>query len=130
MNLIQGVAVALSDAGIEALYDRGLSCAQIAEIDGRSEGTIYNRLTSRGVSLRSRSEANKKFSDGAAMTLYNLGLSCAQIGCVFGVHRTTVLKRLQACSLPCSRSPTPTGTGTGVTPSRIRPAGHRTSSTT
>lgn len=103
--------MALDDSDIRDLYQSGLSCADIAGIDQRSEGTIYNRLREMGVDMRSRSEANKKFSDRAVIALYNLGLSCSQIGRLFGVHSTTVVKRLQRLDFPLRPNDTAAAVG-------------------
>ena len=104
--------MAITDATICHYYqDRGLSCAEIAGLDGRSEGTIANRLKACGVALRSRSAANKKFPDNLAKALYNLCLSVAQIGELLGVHPTTVVKRLQACGFPMRPNETATAVG-------------------
>lgn len=90
----------MTDAEICRAYQRGYSIAQIAELDGRSESTIYARLIESGQRLRSRSEANQKFPTVKAIVLYNLGLSIAQVGEVLGVHPTTILKRLEADGFP------------------------------
>ncbi len=101
----------LPDAEIHRLYGLGLSCADIAHMDGRSEGTVYNRLLAMNVQMRSRSEANRKFSDRLVVVLYNLGLSCNQIGRLIGVHPTTVFKRLQNLGFPMRTSETATAVG-------------------
>jgi hypothetical protein len=85
---------------IVGLYNTGLSCADIAEIDGRSESTIRLILQSSGIKLRSRSEANKKIADNTLITLYNLGLSCSQIGTLLGIHPTTIIKRFKNIGFP------------------------------
>jgi transposase len=100
----------LIDQKIKELYEfKKLSCAAISEIDGRSEGTIYNRLKAQGVQIRSRSDAAQKFSTQIAIALYNLGLSVAQVGTLLKVHSTTVLKRLQGEGFPL-RTPAMAGT--------------------
>jgi transposase-like protein len=110
----KGGALPIADATIRYYYvEKGLSCADIARIDGRSEGTIANRLKTWGVKLRSRSAANKKFPDQVAIALYNLCLSAAQIGDLLGVHPTTVIKRLKACGFPMR--PTETAVAVGYT---------------
>lgn len=109
----------ITDAIICEYYlKRGLSCADISAIDGRSEGTIANRLRACGVRLRSRSAANKKFPDQIAVALYNLCLSAAQIGRLLGVHPTTVIKRLKACRFPMR--PTETAVAVGYTDDEFR----------
>jgi len=85
---------------IVRLYNNGLSCADIAEIDGRSESTIRSILLHNGVVLRSRSDANKKVSDTRLVSLYNMGLSCSQIGTLLGIHPTTVIKRFHRIGFP------------------------------
>ena len=91
----------LSDSKIMDLYEHErLSCAEISEIDGRSEGTMYNILKARGIEIRSRSVAKCKFSTKIAIILYNLGLSGSQSGRILGVHSTTILKRLGKIGFP------------------------------
>lgn len=101
----------LPDSEIEGLYRLGFSCADIAHMDGRSEGTVYNRLLAMNIPRRSRSEANRKFNDRLAVSLYNLGLSCNQIGRLIGVHSTTVFKRLQGLGFPMRTSETAAAVG-------------------
>jgi len=92
--------MSLSDATVMKLYNQGRSCAEIARMDGRSETTIYNRLKSLDVTMRSRSEANKIFSDFIFISLYNLGLSVSQVGRLLGVDSSTVTKRLHSIGFP------------------------------
>lgn len=83
-----------SDNNIVSLYINGhYSCAKIAEIDGRSEGTIYNILKKNKVNLRNRSEANQTYPDWVLIYLYNLGLSCSQVGELLNIDPTTIIKR-------------------------------------
>lgn len=87
----------LSDKIIDLYCNDSLSCAAIARLDGRSESTIYNILRAKQIRCRSRSQANKIFSDQLFIKLYNLALSCSQIGRLLGVHPSTVIKRLHTC---------------------------------
>lgn len=87
----------LSDKIIDLYCNDSLSCAAIARLDGRSESTIYNILQAKQIRCRSRSQANKIFSDQLFIKLYNLALSCSQIGRLLGVHPSTVIKRLRKC---------------------------------
>ena len=87
----------LSDKIVDLYCNQRLSCAAIAEQDGRSESTIYNVLLAKNVRCRDRSQANKLFSDQLFIKLYNLALSCSQIGRLLGVHPSTVIKRLRTC---------------------------------
>lgn len=91
----------LPDEQVCSLYtEKRSSCAKIAEIDGRSETTIYNILRSNGVQLRNRSIANSKCDTRIIVWLYNLALSVSQIGRLLGLHSTTVLKRLESIGFP------------------------------
>jgi len=92
--------MSLPDATVIELYNKGRSCAEIARIDGCSETTVYNRLKSLGVMIRSRSEANQIFHDSVFIALYNLGLSVSQIGRLLGVDSSTVTKRLHTIQFP------------------------------
>ncbi len=76
------------------------SCRDIAKVDGRSESTIYFILKNNSVSLRSKSEANKIFSDSILISLYNLGLSSPQISKILGIHQTTIVKRFKKIKFP------------------------------
>lgn len=87
----------LSDEIVYLYCNKKLSCAAIAEQDGRSESTIYNILLDKNIKCRDRSQANKLFSDQLFIKLYNLALSCSQIGRLLGVHPSTVIKRFHVC---------------------------------
>lgn len=87
----------LSDEIVALYCNKRLSCAAIAERDSRSESTIYNILRRKGIRCRSRSQANKIFSDRLLIKLYNLGLSCSQIGRLLGIHPSTIIKRFNTC---------------------------------
>ncbi len=87
----------LSDKIVDLYCNERLSCAAIAEQDGRSESTVYNILRTKNIKCRNRSQANKIFSDQLFIKLYNLGLSCSQIGRLLGIHPSTVIKRLHRC---------------------------------
>jgi len=90
----------LSDQKIKNLYINGKSCADIAYLDNCSVTSIYNRLKSLGVVMRSRSEANQIFPDFIFIVLYNLGLSTSQIGKLLGINSSTVTKRLHTLRFP------------------------------
>jgi DNA-binding CsgD family transcriptional regulator len=91
----------LSTEKVGKLYIQGCSCADIADIDGRSEATIYNLLKNDdNVVIRSRSEANHLFPDIIFIHLYNLGLSCSQIGEILNIHPTTIIKRFKTIHFP------------------------------
>lgn len=91
----------LSTEKIGKLYIQGCSCADIADIDGRSEATIYHLLKKDdNVAIRSRSEANHIFPDIILIHLYNLGLSCSQIGKLLNAHPTTIIKRFKTIHFP------------------------------
>lgn len=92
--------MSLPDAKVTELYLQGKSCAEIAYLDSCSESSIYNRLRSLGITMRSRSEANQIFPDFVFITLYNLGLSSSQIGKLLGVDSSTVTKRLHTLKFP------------------------------
>lgn len=93
--------MALSVDKINTLYIHGRhSCAEISEMDGRSETTIYHILKNSGIETRNRSEANQVFPDFVFVGLYNMGLSCSQMGKLLGVHPTTIIKRLNARNFP------------------------------
>lgn len=77
-----------------------LSCAEIAEKDGRSETTIYKLLVKNKVQMRTKSEANQIFSDNVFIFLYNLGLSLTQVGSLLGINPTTISKRLSQIGFP------------------------------
>lgn len=99
-GLFYGGAMSLPDAKVIELYSQGKSCSEIAHFDKCSETTIYNRLKSLDVTMRSRSEANQIFSDSIFITLYNIGLSSSQIGRLLGVDSSTVTKRLHTLRFP------------------------------
>lgn len=101
----------LTSERICELYDRGYSVAGIAKMDGRSEGTVRNRLLDAGRHLRTRSEANQLFPTETAVRLYNLGLSVSQIGELLGVHSTTVVKRFQTIGFPLRPNEVAAGLG-------------------
>jgi len=90
----------LPDTKVVELYSDGKSCAEIARTGSCSETSIYNRLKSLGISMRSRSEANQIFPDFIFMVLYNVGLSASQIGRLLGVNSSTVTKRLHTIQFP------------------------------
>jgi hypothetical protein len=90
----------LPDAKVKELYSSGKSCAELARLDWCSETSMYNRLLSLGVKIRSRSEANQIFPNSIFITLYNLGLSVSQIGRLLGVDSSTVTKRLHILRFP------------------------------
>ncbi|MHA2100687.1 MAG: hypothetical protein ACW99A_18615 [Candidatus Kariarchaeaceae archaeon] len=90
----------LSTEKIVGLYIQGCGCSDISNIDGRSETTIYNILKDTNTEFRSRSEANKLFTDDVLIHLYNLGLSCAQIGKILDIHATTIVKRFKLINFP------------------------------
>ena len=92
--------MSLSDAVIVELYRKGKSCAEIARHDECSETAIYNRLKLLGITMRSRSQANKIFPDSIFISLYNIGLSSSQIGKLLGVDSSTVTKRLHILKFP------------------------------
>jgi DNA-directed RNA polymerase specialized sigma24 family protein len=92
--------MSLSDQEVTKLYVEGKNCAEIARMDTCSETTIYNRLKSLRVKIRSRSEANQIFPDSAFISLYNVGLSASQIGRFLGVDSSTVKKRLHTLKFP------------------------------
>ncbi len=89
-----------SDAVIKELYSQGKTCAEVARHDGCSETSIYKRLKSLGVAVRSRSEANQIFPDSVFILLYNVGLSSSQVGRLLGVDSSTVTKRLHTLRFP------------------------------
>jgi len=91
----------LSTEKMGKLYIEGCSCADIADIDGRSEATIYHLLKNdKNVTIRSRSEANHLFPDIILIHLYNLGLSCCQMSQILNVHPTTIIKRFKTLNFP------------------------------
>jgi DNA-binding CsgD family transcriptional regulator len=92
--------MSLPDAQVIELYSNGKSCAEIARRGECSETTIYNRLKSLNVPIRSRSEANKTFPDSIFISLYNVGLSSSQIGRILNVDSSTVKKRLYTLRFP------------------------------
>lgn len=96
-----GEGMIASDVELRKLYEQDQkSCAEIASICYCSETTIYNRLKSIGVIIRSRSEAHQIFSDTIFVSLYNIGLSVSQIGRLLGVDSSTVTKRLHTLHFP------------------------------
>ena len=90
----------LPDTKVTELYSDGQSCAEIARIYGCSETTIYNKLKTLGVTMRSRSQANQIFPDSVFISLYNMGLSTSQTGRLLGVDGSTVTKRLHTINFP------------------------------
>jgi DNA-binding CsgD family transcriptional regulator len=92
--------MSISDTKAIELYTMGKSCAEVAQIDGCSETSAYNRLKELGVTMRSRSEANKIFPDSIFISLYNLGLSSSQTGRLLGIDSSTVKKRLRVLMFP------------------------------
>lgn len=92
--------MALSDKEVVQTYSIGNSCAEVAELDGCSATSMYNRMTGLGVVMRSRSEANQLFPNSVFILLYNLGLSTSQIGKLLGVDSSTVTKRLHLLKFP------------------------------
>ena len=74
-----GGGMSLQDAQVTALYKEGKSCAQVAALDGCSVTSMYNRLQTLQVKMRSRSESNQIFPDSLFIVLYNVGLSSSQI---------------------------------------------------
>jgi DNA-binding CsgD family transcriptional regulator len=95
-----GGNMSLSDTKVIELYTMGKSCAEVAQIDGCSETSVYNRLKQLNITMRSRSEANQIFPDTTFISLYNLGLSASQIGRLLGVDSSTVKKRLKNIQFP------------------------------
>lgn len=92
--------MSLTDIEAKRLYVQGRSCADVAQLDGCSETSMYNRLKSLDITMRSRSEANQIFPDSIFICLYNLGLSSSQIGRLLGVDSSTVIKRLHSLRFP------------------------------
>lgn len=92
--------MSLSDTTLIELYSEGKSCADIARLNNCSETSIYNRLKSLGVTIRSRSEANQILPDFIFILLYNMGLSSSQIGRLLGVCPSAVTKRLHTLRFP------------------------------
>jgi len=92
--------MSLPDAKCIELYSSRHSCSDIAEMDGCSVTSMYNRLKSLDVTMRSRSNANKLFPDSVFVRLYNVGLSVSQVGRILGVDSSTVTKRLHAINYP------------------------------
>lgn len=92
--------MSLSDAKVVELYTKRCSCSDIAEIDECSVTSMYNRLKELGVTMRSRSSANKIFPDYVFVRLYNIGLSSSQTGRLLGVDASTVTKRLHSLDFP------------------------------
>jgi len=92
--------MALNDTEVKQEYLSGKSCAEVAELDGCSETSMYNRMIDLGVTMRSRSEANQLFPSSVFILLYNLGLSTSQIGRLLGVDSSTVTKRLHRLNFP------------------------------
>ena len=90
----------LSDTQVINLYHCGKSCSNIAFLDNCSETTIYTRLKSLGITMRSRSKANQIFPNSVFISLYNLGLSTSQVGKLLGVDPSTVTKRLHTLKFP------------------------------
>lgn len=90
----------MHDTQVTALYLHGNSCSDIARSEGCSATTIYNRLKSLNVKMRSRSKANQIFPDSIFIALYNIGLSASQVGRLLGVAPSTVIKRLQTLHFP------------------------------
>lgn len=95
-----GDAMSLPDAKVTELYTQGNSCEDVAVVDGCSGTSMYNRLISLGVKIRSRSEANQIFPNYVFVRLYNMGLSVSQIGRMLGVNSSTVTKRLHTINFP------------------------------
>jgi DNA-binding CsgD family transcriptional regulator len=92
--------MSLPDAKVIELYSQGKSCADIAYLDECSETSIYNRLKSLGVKIRSRSEANQTFPNSVFISLYNIGLSASQTARLLGINASTVTKRLRLIQFP------------------------------
>lgn len=92
--------MALNDKEVMKTYSLGKSCVEVAELDGCSETSMYNRMMGLGVVMRSRSEANQLFPNSIFILLYNLGLSTSQIGRLLGVNSSTVTKRLHIMKFP------------------------------
>ncbi len=92
--------MSISDTRVIELYSMGKSCANIAQLDCCSETSVYNRLKELGVSIRSRSQANKIFPDSIFISLYNIGLSSSQTGRLLGIDSSTVRKRLRVLKFP------------------------------
>lgn len=105
-GLLSGGAMSLPDAKIIESYSNGKSCAEIAELNYCSETSVYNRLKSLGVIMRSRSEANQIFPDYIFIALYNTGLSVSQIGRLLDIDSSTVTKRLHTLQFPLRSRPT------------------------
>ena len=86
---------------ISSLYlTDGLSCQKISDIKYCSPVTVYNKLKILGINLRSKSEANKKFSSAIAWFFYNLGLSLNQVGVLLGLNASTICKRFKKEGFP------------------------------
>ncbi len=92
--------MSLSDVKVIELYSQGESCAAVARFDGCSETSMYNRLKSLEVKIRSRSKANQIFPDSFFISLYNMGLSASQVGKLLGIDSSTVTKRLHTLKFP------------------------------
>lgn len=99
-KVIQGGSMSLPDAIVTEMYHQGHSCAYVARSDKCSETSMYNRLKSLGINIRSRSKANKTLPDSLFISLYNIGLSSSQIGRLLGVDSSTVTKRLHTLKFP------------------------------
>ena len=82
------------------LYNKGFSCNKIADKLNCSATTVYNKLKLLNISLRNKSDANKKFDIFSAWHLYNLGLSFNQFGVILSIDASTVSKRFKKSSLP------------------------------
>jgi len=92
--------MSLPDTQVMELYSQGDSCAEVAKADGCSETSMYHRMKSLGIIMRSRSMANKVFPDFVFILLYNIGLSVSQTGSLLGVDASTVTKRLHSMKYP------------------------------
>jgi DNA-binding CsgD family transcriptional regulator len=95
-----GDIMSLPDTKVTELYFQGKSCAEVARLDNCSETSMYNRLKSLNVTMRSRSEANQIFPDFIFVALYNIGLSVSQIGRLLGINPSTATKRLHSLNFP------------------------------
>ena len=66
--------------------DKKMTCAEIAELDGRSESTIWKILKDANL-IRSRSQAIKIVPDLAIIALYNFGLSQSQVSILLNIDQ-------------------------------------------
>ena len=97
------------------LYKSGLTSKKIAEIIGCVEGTVYNTLHKRGVTMRFSSPA--KLSEETyrqIATLYEAGQSSQEIADVFGCSANRILQVLHDLGIKPRRSSTPKKLGSTI----------------